>query len=98
MKTIIKNKRNYRTKIGRPGNSENWDLANRKSSSSGSQQAASGIARGGDGASDAGNPEDLSNSDESSAEKDGPSAGSAGMKRKATGSGGSREKGKQRKK
>jgi hypothetical protein len=96
MKTIIKNKRNYRTKIGRPCNYENRDLADQKLYSSGSQQAASGIA------SDAGDPEELSNSDEnngeSSAEEDDPSASSAGTKRKATGSGGNGEKGKQRKK
>ena len=99
MKTIIKNKWNYRRKIGRLGN-DNQDLpATDQANSSRSQQAAGGvssISNGDDGASDG--EGGFSNSDEngesSNAEEEGTSAGSAGTKRKATGSGG---KGKHRK-
>ena len=106
MKTIIKNKRSYRTKIGRPCNN-NRDVDNQElpeqthSSGSGSQQAGGARGtRGGDEASDVGggfSNSDESNKEDSDAEEDGSGAGSAGTKRKATGSGGSGEKGKQRK-
>lgn len=109
MKTIIKNKRNYRTKIGREGTyDDNQDLPDQThSSGSGSQQAAAaggarGITNDGHGDHDGASDDEggFSNSDEnkegsSSAEEDGTS--SAGTKRKATGSGGSGGKGKQRK-
>jgi hypothetical protein len=100
MKTIIKNKRNYRSKIGRldTNNQEPPD----QTQSSGSQQAgALGIS---DGASDENELEGFSDSDIDEGNKengdpegDGSGAGSAGKKRKATGSGGSGGKGKQRK-
>ena len=101
MKTI-KNKRSYRSKIGRPGSNKHND--NRElpdqTQSSGSQQAARGASGSDDEAS--GGEEGYSNSDEgnrgdSDAEEDGSGIGSAGMKRKASRSGGSGGKGKQRK-
>ena len=101
MKTIIKNKRSYRSKIGR------LELPDHSGSTSERTGAASGGARSNE-ASDGEGPGEFSNSDEGasnkedsasnkedSADEDG-CAGSAGTKRKATGSG-SGGKGKQRK-
>ena len=91
MKTIIKNKRSYRTKIGRP-------YKIKEDKSSGSQQPEGGSDSGGSGdrssASDDDAENQYTNSDESEGENDTSAAVSAGTKRKAIGSAG---KGKQRK-
>ena len=101
MKTIIKNKRSYRTKIGRLGTSiydhDNQDPG--PTHGSGSKQAggsASSIDEASDGPNNSKGDHD-SIQGESSTEEDGSGAGSAGTKRKATGSGGSGGKGKQKK-
>ena len=97
MKTIIKNKRNYRTKIS------HLDTTPNQTKSSGSQQASACGAHGTiNGASD--ENEGFSNSDVDDGNKEnsdavggGGGTGSAGKKRKVTRSGGSGGKGKQRK-
>ena len=97
MKTIIKNKRNYRTKIS------HLDTTPDQTKSSGSQQASTCGAHGtSNGASD--KNEGFSNSDVDDGDKENSNAvgggggtGSAGKKRKVTGSSGSGGKGKQRK-
>ena len=104
MKTIIKNKRSYRSKIGRPGSNkhdDNRELPDQTQSSR-SRQAAHGASGSDDEASGGPGEEGYSNSDEgnrevSDAEEDGSGISSAGMKRKASRSGGSGGKGKQRK-
>ena len=106
MKTIIKNKRSYRTKIGRSGTGiDKQDINMHQPTSSGSQQTPGGVSgttNGNDGASD--EEQGLSSGDESgtstgdvcNAEEDDTSTGSVGMKRKAIGSGGRGGKGKQK--
>jgi hypothetical protein len=84
MKTIIKNKRSYKSKIGRPYLNEDR--------SCGSQQSGGASGSGGSEANTGDVEKD--SSEESSEEEDGTGAVSAGTKRKATGSAG---KGKQRK-
>lgn len=102
MKTIIKNKQSYLTKIGCPGTSicdcDNQDPS--PTHSSGSQQAggsASSIDEASDGSNNSTKGDHDSIQGESSTEEDSTSAGSVGMKRKAMGSSGSGRKGKQRK-
>ena len=91
MKTILKNKRNYRTKIGRLGNDvATQDLLSDQARSSGSQ------GHGDEVLSDEGYSNNDENNESGSEEED-STTGSAGMKRKATGSGESGERGKQRK-
>ena len=100
MKTIIRNKRNYRTKIS------HLDTTPDQTKSPGSQQASACGAHGtSNGASD--ENEGFSNSDVDDGNKEnsdavggGGGTGSVGKKRKVTrsgGSGGSGGKGKQRK-
>ena len=95
MKTIIKNKQSYRSKIGwqDTNNCDNQLEVPDQMQCSRSQQASAG---GGGGSSDKANNGEggFSNSDN---EGDGSGTVSAGMKRKATGNGGSSGKGKQRK-
>ena len=100
MKTIIKNKQSYWTKISHLGTSiydhDNQDPG--PTHSSGSEQAggsASSIDEASDGPNNSKGDHD-SIQGESSTE-DGSGAGSAGTKRKATGSGRSGRKGKQKK-
>ena len=95
MKTIIKDKWSYRSKIGRQdtNNRNNQLEVPDQMQCSGSQQASTGS---GSGSSDEENNGEgsFSNSDD---EGDGSNAVSAGMKRKATKNSGSGGKGKQRK-
>lgn len=83
MKTIIKNKRSYRTKIGRPNtfSTRELDLAavDQETDNSGSQPSASTSTTCDENG-------DFSNSDEDDDVEEGSasSAGPAGMKRKAT--------------
>lgn len=105
MKTIIKNKRNYRSKIGRLDTNNQEPPDQTQPSGSGSQQAS---AWGAHGTSDGARDENESTSDtdtddgnkengDAELERDGSGTGSAGKKRKATGISGSSGKGKQRK-
>ena len=95
MKTIIKNKWSYRSKIGQQdtNNRDNQLEVPDRMQCSGSQQASAG---GGSGSSDEANDREggFSNSDD---EGDDSGTVSAGTKRKATGNSGSGGKGKQRK-
>jgi hypothetical protein len=101
MKTIIKNKRNYRSKIGRR-DTNNQEPPDQTQSSRSEQASACGARGTSDGASDENEGFSDSDIDEGNKENghpegDGSGTGSAGKKRKATGSGGSGGKGKQRK-
>ena len=92
MKTIIKNKRSYRSKIGRL---ELPDHSGSTSERTGAGSARSNEASDREGLGEFSNSDEGASNKEDSADEDG-CAGSAGTKRKATGSG-SGGKGKQRK-
>jgi hypothetical protein len=99
MKTIIKNKRSYRSKIGRleMHDRNNQDPLNQTQAGGGASSIASGSGGAGSEAGSSSDDSDDSGKENNPEEDVGTSAGSAGTKRKVTRSGGSGRKGKQRK-